>query len=115
MYPARAQPRAAADRGITFFDDARYNDETGTAPLASGYSEVLFGELEAAERGGQVRAPSRPGATLVEDDGPGRSSDISDNSHQIGLRRFLPTADTRADRENTAHQPYSLPASGSPG
>ncbi|HEV7642104.1 MAG TPA: aldo/keto reductase [Gaiellaceae bacterium] len=36
---------AARDAGITFLDDARYNDETGTAPLASGYSEVLFGEL----------------------------------------------------------------------
>jgi aryl-alcohol dehydrogenase-like predicted oxidoreductase len=36
---------AARDEGITFFDDARYNDETGTAPLATGYSEVLFGEL----------------------------------------------------------------------
>jgi aryl-alcohol dehydrogenase-like predicted oxidoreductase len=31
--------------GIDFFDDARYDDETGRAPLASGYSEVLFGEL----------------------------------------------------------------------
>jgi hypothetical protein len=28
-----------------FADDARYDDETGQAPLASGYSEVLFGEL----------------------------------------------------------------------
>jgi aryl-alcohol dehydrogenase-like predicted oxidoreductase len=37
--------RAAQENGITFLDDARYNDETGTAPLASGYSEVVFGEL----------------------------------------------------------------------
>ena len=36
---------AAADEGINFFDDARYNDETGRAPLPTGYSEVLFGEL----------------------------------------------------------------------
>ena len=35
----------AADEGINFFDDARYNDETGRAPLPTGYSEVLFGEL----------------------------------------------------------------------
>lgn len=35
----------AVERGITFFDDARYDDETGHAPLPSGYSEVLFGEL----------------------------------------------------------------------
>ena len=37
--------RAAQQSGITFLDDARYNDPTGTAPLASGYSEVVFGEL----------------------------------------------------------------------
>ncbi len=36
---------AAAAEGINFFDDARYNDETGRAPLPTGYSEVLFGEL----------------------------------------------------------------------
>ena len=36
---------AARDAGITFLDDARYDDETGTAPLATGYSEVVFGEL----------------------------------------------------------------------
>jgi aryl-alcohol dehydrogenase-like predicted oxidoreductase len=35
----------ALSSGIDFLDDARYNDETGQAPLASGYSEVLFGEL----------------------------------------------------------------------
>jgi aryl-alcohol dehydrogenase-like predicted oxidoreductase len=37
--------QAARDAGITFLDDARYNDETGTAPLPTGYSEVVFGEL----------------------------------------------------------------------
>src|SRR5205809_1631843 len=37
--------RAARDEGINFFDDARYNDETGKAPIPTGYSEVLFGEL----------------------------------------------------------------------
>jgi aryl-alcohol dehydrogenase-like predicted oxidoreductase len=37
--------RAARDSGITFLDDARYNDETGKAPIATGYSEVVFGEL----------------------------------------------------------------------
>jgi L-glyceraldehyde 3-phosphate reductase len=36
---------AARDEGINFFDDARYNDETGRAPLPTGYSEVLFGQL----------------------------------------------------------------------
>ena len=37
--------REARERGITVLDDARYNDETGKAPLATGYSEVVFGEL----------------------------------------------------------------------
>jgi aryl-alcohol dehydrogenase-like predicted oxidoreductase len=37
--------RAAREAGITFLDDARYNDETGHAPLPTGYSEVIFGEL----------------------------------------------------------------------
>lgn len=37
--------RAARDAGVTFLDDARYNDETGTAPMPTGYSEVVFGEL----------------------------------------------------------------------
>ena len=37
--------RAARAEGISFFDDARYDDETGTAPIATGYSEVVFGEL----------------------------------------------------------------------
>ena len=36
---------AAREEGITFFDDARYNDETGRAPMPSGYSEVVFGNL----------------------------------------------------------------------
>lgn len=37
--------RAALDAGVTFFDDARYDDHTGRAPMRTGWSEVLFGEL----------------------------------------------------------------------
>jgi aryl-alcohol dehydrogenase-like predicted oxidoreductase len=37
--------RKACEAGINFLDDARYNDETGTAPLKTGYSEVVFGEI----------------------------------------------------------------------
>jgi L-glyceraldehyde 3-phosphate reductase len=37
--------RTAREEGINFFDDARYNDETGRAPIPTGYSEVLFGGL----------------------------------------------------------------------
>lgn len=36
---------SAREAGITFLDDARYNDETGTAPIPTGFSEVLFGQL----------------------------------------------------------------------
>ena len=36
---------AAREAGISFLDDARYNDETGVAPLQTGYSEVVFGEF----------------------------------------------------------------------
>ncbi|MEO6571119.1 MAG: aldo/keto reductase [Ilumatobacteraceae bacterium] len=37
--------RAALDAGINFLDDARYDDETGRAPIPTGYSEVVFGEI----------------------------------------------------------------------
>jgi L-glyceraldehyde 3-phosphate reductase len=37
--------QAARDAGINFLDDARYNDETHNAPIPTGYSEVVFGEL----------------------------------------------------------------------
>ena len=37
--------KAAREAGIDFLDDARYDDETAQAPLPTGYSEVVFGEL----------------------------------------------------------------------
>jgi aryl-alcohol dehydrogenase-like predicted oxidoreductase len=37
--------KSGLDQGINFLDDARYDDRTGKAPLKSGYSEVLFGQL----------------------------------------------------------------------
>jgi aryl-alcohol dehydrogenase-like predicted oxidoreductase len=37
--------REARRVGVDFLDDARYDDETGNAPLPTGYSEVVFGEL----------------------------------------------------------------------
>jgi aryl-alcohol dehydrogenase-like predicted oxidoreductase len=37
--------RAAREAGIDLLDDARYDDETGTAPIPTGYSEIVFGEL----------------------------------------------------------------------
>ena len=41
----KALMRAARRLGVTFLDDARYDDDTGRAPIPTGYSEVLFGEL----------------------------------------------------------------------
>jgi aryl-alcohol dehydrogenase-like predicted oxidoreductase len=37
--------KAAREVGIDFLDDARYDDESGEAPIPTGYSEVVFGEL----------------------------------------------------------------------
>ena len=37
--------RKAREVGINFLDDARYNDETGTAPIKTGYSEIVFGDI----------------------------------------------------------------------
>jgi aryl-alcohol dehydrogenase-like predicted oxidoreductase len=34
--------------GVDFLEVARYNDESGTAPIPTGYSEVVFGEVFAA-------------------------------------------------------------------
>jgi aryl-alcohol dehydrogenase-like predicted oxidoreductase len=45
---------AGLEAGINFLDDARYDDRTGKAPLKSGYSEVLFGNL--LRKGGWNRA-----------------------------------------------------------
>lgn len=42
---ALAVMKAALDQGINFLDDARYDDRSGKAPIKSGYSEVIFGEL----------------------------------------------------------------------
>jgi aryl-alcohol dehydrogenase-like predicted oxidoreductase len=35
----------ARELGIDFLEVARYNDATGTAPIPTGYSEVVFGEV----------------------------------------------------------------------
>jgi L-glyceraldehyde 3-phosphate reductase len=37
--------RAAREAGVTFLEVARYNDLLGTAPIPTGYSEVVFGEV----------------------------------------------------------------------
>lgn len=35
----------AVEAGINFLDDARYDDTSGKAPIKTGYSEVVFGNL----------------------------------------------------------------------
>lgn len=35
----------ALECGVNFLDDARYDDETASAPIPSGYSEIIFGEI----------------------------------------------------------------------
>src|SRR5215831_10173682 len=40
----------ARESGVDFLEVARYNDQTGTAPLKTGYSEVVFGEIFRAAR-----------------------------------------------------------------
>lgn len=42
---ALAVMATAVDGGVRFLDDARYDDHTGRAPMKTGWSEVLFGEL----------------------------------------------------------------------
>jgi L-glyceraldehyde 3-phosphate reductase len=42
---AAAVLHAAVDGGVRFLDDARYDDRRGRAPIPSGYSEVILGEL----------------------------------------------------------------------
>jgi aryl-alcohol dehydrogenase-like predicted oxidoreductase len=37
--------QAARECGIDLLEVARYNDTTGSAPIATGYSEVVFGEV----------------------------------------------------------------------
>ena len=56
--PALAVMRAAREAGIDFLDDARYDDETGSAPIPTGYSEVLFGELFRPRAGRATRSSS---------------------------------------------------------
>src|SRR6476659_3484617 len=42
---ALAVIKSGLAQGINFLDDARYDDRTGHAPIKSGYSEVIFGQL----------------------------------------------------------------------
>jgi aryl-alcohol dehydrogenase-like predicted oxidoreductase len=77
--------RAAREAGITFLDDARYNDETGTAPIPTGYSEVIFGELFRAA--GWPRASTVVANKLWWEFWP-RESPAQELSGSLGRMRF---------------------------
>ena len=81
--------QAARAGGIDFLEVARYNDESGSAPIPTGYSEVVFGEVfrgvGLAARGGHDRRPSCGGSS-----GPGRRPSRSSTAslERTGLERF---------------------------
>ena len=62
--------QAARDCGIDFLEVARYNDETWRAPIPTGYSEVVFGEVFRAS--GWPRGDSRSRRSCGGSSGPGR-------------------------------------------
>jgi aryl-alcohol dehydrogenase-like predicted oxidoreductase len=77
--------RAAREHGFNFLDDARYDDETGTAPMRTGYSEVLFGELFRAA--GWDRSDTVVANKLWWEFWPEQSADaeLSDSLERMGL------------------------------
>jgi len=77
--------QAAREAGINFLDDARYNDETGHAPLATGYSEVIFGELfrAAGWRRDQVTVSNKLWWEFWPDETPAR--ELSGSLGRMGL------------------------------
>lgn len=77
--------RAAREHGFNFLDDARYDDETGTAPMRTGYSEVLFGELFRAT--GWDRSDTVVANKLWWEFWPEQSADaeLSDSLERMGL------------------------------
>jgi aryl-alcohol dehydrogenase-like predicted oxidoreductase len=73
--------RAAGEAGIDFLDDARYDDETGAAPIPTGWSEVVFGELFRATDGDAMtsRSPTSCGGST----GPTRTPPPSSTARSV--------------------------------
>ena len=80
--------QAARDGGIDFLEVARYNDETGTAPIPTGYSEVVFGEVFAAS--GWPRAEVTIATKLWWEFWPGQTAEqeLEASLERTGLERF---------------------------
>jgi aryl-alcohol dehydrogenase-like predicted oxidoreductase len=73
--------------GIDFLEIARYNDETGTAPIPTGYSEVVFGEVFRAS--GWPRADVTIATKLWWEFWPQTAREELDASlERTGLERF---------------------------
>ncbi len=80
--------KAAVDQGITFLDDARYDDVTGEAPLQTGYSEVVFGNL--LRKGGFKRDDLFISNRLWFEFYPGQSveEEVDASLQRIGIDHF---------------------------
>ncbi len=80
--------KAAVDSGISFLDDARYDDVTGEAPLQTGYSEVVFGNL--LRKGGFNRDDLFISNRLWFEFYPGQSveEEVDASLQRIGIDHF---------------------------
>ena len=80
-----AQARAS---GIDFLEVARYNDESGSAPIPTGYSEVVFGEVFAAS--GWPRDEVTIATKLWWEFWPGQTAaqELDASLERTGLERF---------------------------
>jgi L-glyceraldehyde 3-phosphate reductase len=74
--------------GIDLLEVARYNDESGTAPIPTGYSEVVFGEVFAAS--GWPRDEVTIATKLWWEFWPGQTAaqELEASLERTGLERF---------------------------
>jgi aryl-alcohol dehydrogenase-like predicted oxidoreductase len=80
--------RAARDARISFLEVARYDDTLGTAPIPTGYSEVVFGELFGAS--GRPRDEVVVGEKLWWEFWPEQSAaeELDASLERTGFERF---------------------------
>src|ERR1700755_193939 len=80
--------RAAREAGITFLEVARYDDALGTAPIPTGYSEVVFGEVFRAS--GWPRDEVVLGEKLCWEFWPSQTAaqELDASLQRTGLERF---------------------------
>ena len=74
---------AAREAGVTFLEVARYNDLLGTAPIATGYSEVVFGEVFRAS--GWPRDEVVLGEKLWWEFGTAASAELDASLRRLGI------------------------------